>query len=136
MLKFLFLLTIMISQTWAGGSTMIENVIQDYFQGYQLADVNLIQNAFHPDTKLLSVSNGKMEITEMKDWLVGLNDRRLRGDIRTGKLKIESIDVTDEAASVKLNILFQAFEFTDYLSLLKIDGRWIIVGKIYHYREI
>lgn len=115
---------------------MIENVIQDYFQGYQQADVSLIQNAFHPDTKLLSVSNEKIDVTEMKDWLKGLKERHQSGDIRLGKLKIESIDMTDQAASVKLEIRFETFEFTDYLSLLRLDGKWLIVGKIYHYRKI
>lgn len=136
MLKFVFLLTLLTLQAWAKGSMTIQNVIQDYFQGYQQADTSLIQNAFHAETKLLSIANGKMDITEMKDWLKSLEDRHMRGDIRVGKLKIESIDVTDQAAAVKLKIRFQTFEFTDYLSLLRIDGMWIIVGKIYHYREI
>lgn len=136
MLKFLFLMTLLTSQAWPKGSMTIQNVIQDYFQGYQQADTSLIQNAFHPKTKLLSIIDGKMEVTEMEDWLKSLEARRARGDIRIGKLKIESIDVTDQAASVKLKIRFQTFEFTDYLSLLRIDGMWVIVGKIYHYREI
>lgn len=84
----------------------------------------------------MSITNGKMDVTEMKDWLKSLEDRHMRGDIRVGKLKLESIDVTDQAAAVKLKIHFQTFEFTDYLSLLRIDGMWVIVGKIYHYREI
>jgi hypothetical protein len=136
MLKFLFVFTLLTTQVWAKGSVMIEDVIQDYFQGYQQADTKLIQNAFHSDTRLLSVDNGQLDKTEMSDWLKSLEERRLRGDIRKGVLKIESIDSQDYAASVKLKITFPAFEFTDYLSLLKIDGKWQIVGKIYHFKEI
>jgi Putative lumazine-binding len=136
MLKIFFLMTFFTSLTWAKGSTMIETVIQDYFHGYQEADVSLIQKAFQGDTKLLSISEGKLEVTEMKDWLKNLEERRLKGDIRKGVLKIESMDVTDDAASVKVLIQFPKFEFTDYLSLLRISGKWMIVGKIYHYREI
>ena len=136
MRNFLLIFTMLTTQVWAKGSVMIEDVIQDYFQGYQQADTKLIQNAFHADTRLLSVDNGKLDKTEMSDWLKSLEDRRLRGDIRKGILKIESIDATDYAASVKVNITFPAFAFTDYLSLLKIDGKWLIVGKIYHFKEI
>jgi hypothetical protein len=136
MLKFLFVFSLLTTQVWAKGSVMIEDVIQDYFQGYQQADTKLIQNAFHADTRLLSVDNGQLDKTEMSDWLKSLEDRRLRGDIRKGVLKIESIDSQDYAASVKLKITFPAFEFTDYLSLLKIEGKWLIVGKIYHFKEI
>lgn len=136
MFKFLFLLTVLTTQSWAQGSHQIEKVIQDYFQGYQKADTQLIQKAFHPNTKLLSVDEGKIDILEMSDWLKGLEERRIRGDVRVGKLKTEFIDVTHEAASVKLTITFKSFEFTDYLSLLKIDSKWIIVGKIYHYQPL
>lgn len=136
MLKLLIFVTLMTTQTWAKGSTMIENTIQNYFQGYQNADTALIKKAFHSDTKLLSVSEEKLDVTEMKDWIKSLEDRHARGDIRIGKLKILSIDETNETASVKLNIRFPKFEFTDYLSLLKIEDKWIIVGKIYHYQPI
>jgi hypothetical protein len=136
MFKFLFLLTVLTSQAWSKGSPMIESVIQDYFNGYQQADTTSIQNAFHPDTKLISVVDGKMDITEMKEWIKSLEERRLRGDFRKGILKTESIDITKHTASVKLNIRFKEFEFTDYLSLLQIDGQWLIVGKIYHYQKL
>jgi len=136
MLKFSFLFILLTTQTWAKGSVMIEKVIQDYFQGYQQADTTLIKKSFHSNTRLLSVDQGKLDITEMSDWLKNLEERHLRGDIRKGKLSIESIDVTNETAIAKLKIRFDAFDFTDYLSLLKISGRWIIVGKIYHFQKI
>ena len=115
---------------------MIEAVIQNYFEGYQKADVTLIKRAFHPDTRLLSVDQGKLDVTEMKDWLKNLEDRQLRGDVREGKLTIVSIDQTNESAIVKLKIEFKTFEFTDYLSLLKVEEKWIIVGKIYDYKPL
>lgn len=136
MLKLLIIVTLMTTQTWAKGSTMIEIVIQDYFEGYQKADVGLIQKAFHQDTRLLSIDEGKLDVTEMKDWIKNLEDRHLRGDIRKGRLTITSIDVTNDTAVAKLKIRFEAFEFTDYLSLLKIEGKWLVVGKIYHFQKL
>lgn len=136
MLKFSFFFILLTTQTWAKGSVMINEVIQSYFQGYQQANVTLIKKAFHPDTRLLSVDQGKLDVTEMDVWLKNLEDRLLRGDIRKGTLSIISVDETHETAMAKIKIRFESFEFTDYLSLLKIDGEWIIVGKIYHYQEI
>lgn len=136
MLKFLFLFVLSSSYVFASGSETIERVIDDYFQGYQTADTFLIQKAFHSDTKLLSVDDNKLDTIEMSDWLKSLEERKLKGDIRKGKLRIESIDITHESAVVKLKIRFSKFEFTDYLSLLRIDHKWIIVGKIYHYQAL
>lgn len=136
MLKFLFLFVLSSSYVFASGSETIERVIDDYFQGYQTADTFLIQKAFHSDTKLLSVDDNKLDTIEMSDWLRSLEERKLKGDIRKGKLRIESIDITHKSATVKLKIRFPKFEFTDYLSLLRIDHKWIIVGKIYHYQAL
>jgi hypothetical protein len=90
MLKFSFLFILLTTQTWAKGSVMIVKVIQDYFQGDQQADTTLIKKSFHSNTRLLSVDQGKLDITEMSDWLKKLEERHLRGDIRKGKLSIES----------------------------------------------
>lgn len=136
MLKFFILLTLLSTQSYAKGSFMIEQVIQDYFQGYQLAETTLIKKAFHADTRLLSVDNQQLDVTEMKDWLNGLEKRKLDGDIRKGELKVLSIDQTGDTAVVKLSIKFPKFQFTDYLSLLKIEGKWLIVGKIYSVKEL
>ncbi len=59
----------MSSAIWAKGDPMINDVIQNYFEGYQKAEVELIKKAFHPETRLLSVDEGKMDVTEMADWI-------------------------------------------------------------------
>ena len=135
MLKLFVLLTLLSTQAQAKGSVMIEQVIQDYFQGYQLAETSLIKKAFHSETRLLSIDNKQLDKTEMKDWLESLEKRKLNGDIRKGELKVLSIDQTQDSALVKLSIKFPKFKFTDYLSLLRIEGKWLIVGKIYSVEE-
>ena len=47
-------------------------------------------------------------------------------------MEVESIDISGDAASVKVTDEFAGMRFTDYLSLLKIENRWIIVNKLYH----
>lgn len=135
MFKILFLTLLISTHASAQGSPMIAQVIQDYYQGYQKAETKLIKNSFHSETRLLSVDNGQLDITEMNDWLKSLEDRKVRGDIRQGKLKVLSIDQTDDTAVVKLTIEFPKFKFTDSLSLLRIQGKWLIVGKIYSVQE-
>ena len=46
-------------------------------------------------------------------------------------MEIISIDVTRETAVVKVTDLVNGFRFTDYLSVMKVDGRWVIVNKIF-----
>jgi hypothetical protein len=131
----LLMTTFLLNQVEAAPAT-IAAVLNDYFEGYQKADVGLIKKAFHQDTRILSVDQRALNKTEMADWLTSLADRAKKGDIRTGQLTVLSVDETGDTAMAKLRILFPKFEFTDYLSLLRIQGEWKIVGKIYHYREL
>jgi len=117
-------------------SKTIEETINDYFVGYMKANVSLIKKAFHEDTRLLSIENKQIDKTEMIDWLRSLEVRNQRGDVRTGRLEVLSIDVTDFAAIAKIRIRVATTEFTDYLSLLKVGDEWKIVGKIYYYKSI
>ena len=51
--------------------------------------------------------------------------------MRQAVTEIAGVDRTGDTAVVKTVLKFPEFQFTDYLSLLKIEGEWIIVNKIY-----
>src|SRR4051812_7099577 len=109
----------------------IETTIEKYFKGYMEAKPELVSEAFHAETRLYSTEEGKLEKTEMKDWLDNLEERKKKGDKRVGKLEILSLDQTKDAATAKVRITVKTLEFIDYLSLLQIQDEWKIVGKIY-----
>jgi len=109
----------------------ITAVVENYVQGYLQADPERVAQVFHPDTRLYSMDEGKLDKTEMPDWIENLKDRRARGDIRKAKFQIAHLDVTQDAAMVKVLLTFAHMQFTDYLSLLLINERWVIIGKIY-----
>ena len=46
-------------------------------------------------------------------------------------LRISSVDITDNAASVKVIETYPKSIYVDYLNLLRLNGKWIIVNKIY-----
>lgn len=109
----------------------IKSVLQDYFPGYLTAESHLVARAFHPETRLLSVEDGMLEKAEMTEWLKNLADRKDRGDVRQADAEISIVDITGPAAVAKVTLTFPNYKFTDYLSLLQVQGRWQIVGKIY-----
>ena len=44
---------------------------------------------------------------------------------------IESIDVTGDTAVAKIILDYPSVRFTDYMALSRIDGRWVIVNKMF-----
>jgi len=135
MFKFFIILSLSLSTAFADDVTSIKKVLNNYFQGYQRADSKLIQKAFHQDTKLISVDNNKLDALNLKDWVISIDARREREDFRKGSMQILTLDITQETAMVKLHLNFEKFEFIDYLSFLKVENKWIIVGKIFHFQE-
>ena len=115
----------------SGMNSEIERVVKDYFQGYLKAEPQKISSAFHQDSRLLAAEEGALEKTEVSDWLKSIKERQEKGDIREAAVDIAGIDFTGDAAVVKTVLRFPKFQFTDYLSLLKIKGAWKIVNKIY-----
>ena len=117
----------------------IESVIQDYFKGYTGAEAELVAKAFHPETRLYSVdadASEKLDRTELAGWLENLSARNAKGDVRAAEQTISQIDITGSAAVAKVILTFSKFRFTDYLSLLRIEGSWKIIGKIYHFEPL
>ena len=109
----------------------IETVVKEYFQGYLKAEADQVDRAFQKDSRLMSAEEGKLESTAVSDWLKSIRIRREKGDVREAVTEISGIDSTGDAAVVKTVLRFPKFQFTDYLSLLKLDGAWKIVNKVY-----
>jgi len=123
----------MTSMTSTDDTDLIKGVIQSYLDGLYESDADKIASAFHPTSALTSVSNGELVITPRDTWLDNVRARpspRQRGLSRHDRvLAIDLISPT--MAYVKLNCAIPPRFFTDQLSLLKIDGRWQIVQKVF-----
>jgi hypothetical protein len=116
--------------------TQIKQTIETYVKGYLNAEKDLVAKAFNSETRLYSIDEGKIDKTEMNEWLQNLDERKAKGDLRKAELKIKSIDITDTTAIAKIELHFEKRIFTDYLSFLHLNDQWIIVGKIYSVKEL
>jgi protease I len=54
------------------------------------------------------------------------------GPKQNRKTSISYINVTGTAANARLEIAYPDFAFIDYMNLLKVDGEWKIVSKIFY----
>jgi hypothetical protein len=109
--------------------TGIRAAVQAYFDGVAKPDIESMQRAFHADAKMQSVKDGVLRQVTQPEWHERLrkNTSRVPANYR----RIVAIDRNGDAASVKAESDFPAFQFVDYLSLLKLDGSWKIVAKIF-----
>jgi len=116
----------------------IEKVLRDYFDGFYASDVDLLKGVFHPNCHLLSATDGPLADDDMAAVYVRVSGRTPPAAVNQKRLdRVLSIDKAGpEAALAKVQIAIGPKLFTDYLNLLRIDGRWQIISKIYSYTPI
>src|SRR3546814_16035090 len=100
-------------------------------------DVEKMRRVFHPCCHLYSAPDGALDDSDLESYLARVASRESPLALKQKRYDaILSIDCTAEgAAFVRLRTARAPRLYTDYLSLLKIDGRWQIVAKTFG-REI
>lgn len=118
------------AQSVAPDSAAIAAVLGEYLHGLQFNDTLSLQKAFWPAAKLLWVRrDGTFGELTQGQWYAGF--RGHAGEEERGTLRVTGILQTKDAASAAIVEDYPASRYTDYVSLLRIGGRWWIVNKIY-----
>ena len=111
----------------------IEAVVQLYLDGLYEGDVGKLAHAFHETSALTWEQDGVVSVMPRVAWLEAVGGRpspKSRDLPRSDEiLLIDQSSAT--AAFVKLKCAIPPRFFTDYLSLLKVDGRWQVAQKIF-----
>jgi len=108
----------------------VRTVVERYLHGLKFNRVDSLRAAFWPDAKLYFVNrDGSLGQLSQKDWYKMFDGSE--GKEEPGTLRIAAVDVTDNAASVKVVETYPKSVYVDYLNLLKLSGEWRIMNKIY-----
>jgi hypothetical protein len=112
----------------------IRATLQDYFDGLYRMDEAKLRSAFHPGASLFGHLRGTFTHSSLDQWIGRISAQPVPA--QTGEAfegTVVSVDVTGDAALAKVSELYRGLRFTDYLSLILVDGRWAIVAKVYHH---
>lgn len=107
-------------------------VARDYLDGMMYADEAKLRRAFHPKCLIVGHFRGRLEYDPLDAFIDAC---KKEGAIPAGKpyfAEIVSIDVTGDTAVVKLIDDYLGARFTDYLTIVKTEGRWVIVNKAFY----
>ena len=113
----------------------VEKVLQVYFDGLYEGDTKKLGQAFHAASHLYSVgADGKAADFPRADWFKMVESRKSAKDSGSERRdRIVSIDFSGPGtAFAKVECQIPPRYFTDYLTLLKVDGRWQVISKSFH----
>jgi len=111
----------------------IEASIQTYFDGLYEGDTDKLASVFHPTSSLTWDQDGQLTVMSRDAWLQVVRDRpSSKSKALTRDDAILLIDQSGPTtAFVKVKCQIPPRYFTDYLSLIKVEGRWQIAQKVY-----
>ena len=114
-------------------------VFESYINGaFNELDADSMEEGFHEDFAIYSAKGEAIDKYPIAEWVSGVRKRKTddynpKDPKNVWDHKFINIDITGGAAQVKVELRNQGKHvFTDYLSLLKFDSGWKIVGKVYH----
>lgn len=110
----------------------IVEVLNKYNDGGAKADSAIMKPAFDAQATIFGVDGDNKLAGGPIQGLFDTIDSSFRPSPEA-KASIIRIDIVGTAASARVDTdNISGFRFTDFFNLLKVDGKWIIVSKIYH----
>ncbi len=109
---------------------VIAKVVQRYIDGAKSGRGDDMKPAFHEDATIFGYAGEDLfagPIQRLFAW----NDEN--GPAAELQASIASIDLVDTVATVRLELAnWTGSRFTDMFTLLKVDGEWKIINKVFH----
>lgn len=122
---FCFLQNISIAQTHPEEAA-VKACLENYMSGIG----ERVEKAFHPSAfmKYVDINTGEFKDVPIADYIA-----RVKAGSGPGKrtIGIQSLNIEGSAASAKIKIDTETSTLYDYMNMLKINGEWKIVSKIF-----
>lgn len=110
-------------------------VLQTYFDGLHHSDTLRLRQVFHPQAVYATAAGDAPLVLDMAAYFPIVDARpspASRGEPRRDE--VVSVEFAGPfAALAKLRCAIGPRHFTDLLTLIRVDGRWQVVSKVFHY---
>ncbi|WP_454020050.1 nuclear transport factor 2 family protein [Azospirillum sp. Marseille-Q6669] len=112
--------------------------LQPYFDGWYEADVEKLKMAFRESCRLTCVIDGKLDQDSMPkvyEFVANRQSPSSHGEKRHDRILSIHKSSPDIALAV-VHLSIEAKLFTDYLLLVKLEGNWKIVSKLFSFSKL
>ena len=119
-------------ETQSKDAIAISKALEDYYlKGIYTGDIELLKQIYHPGTLLFGDVKGQPYAKTLPEYLNGVAHRQSPEDSgKPFKGEIMNINVVQSIAIAQVKVKMYDFNYTDFLSFHKIDGKWLIVNKM------
>jgi len=108
--------------------------VQRYVDGLKIGKSGDVAKAFHNDAVMYGFTNGKLLGGPIKNLYDFVDENGTAPDI---KVRLDILGITPTTAVVRVDMEKDAIgaDYTDLHTLIKMDGKWQVIAKVYHMYE-
>ncbi len=109
-------------------------VAQKYVDGLRVGSADGVAEAFHKDAVMYGFTNGELLGGPIANLFDFIEKNGKAPDIST---RLDVLAITPTTAVVRVDMEKDAIgaDYNDYLTLIRIDGVWKVIAKVYHQFE-
>lgn len=113
----------------------IRALLQDYFDGLYFSDVQRLGRVFHASAMYACASSGELQLLDMARYLPMVARRPAPAALGQPRAdEIVSIEMAGPVTALaRVHCTIAPKRFTDLLTLVRLDGRWQVLAKVFHY---
>ncbi len=115
----------------SGDEAGVRAAVELYLASHATGEGTHVAGAFHPELVMYFVRDGALMSRTAADYIAGFRGTPAADEAERRRW-IESVDVTGSAATAKVVLDYPQVRITDYFTLLRIDGTWTIMNKVFH----
>ncbi len=111
----------------------VRAALQHYLNGHATGSADEFRAAMYPQGTMNFMRDGKFTQITLQEYInrAAAGSGKPAPDEAKRKRRIDLVDVTGDAAIGKITLENPDAIITDYMELLKIDGKWQIVAKTF-----
>jgi hypothetical protein len=105
-----------------------------YVEGLRIGSPEGVAEAFHKDAVMYGFTNGELLGGPIRNLYDFVEKNGTAPDIRT---RLDVLAITPTTAVVRIDMEKDAIgaDYNDFLTLIKLDGGWKVIAKVYHQFE-
>jgi hypothetical protein len=112
----------------------ILSVWKEYREGIYLGAADRLAEIFHPSASMFFIRDGKLTVIPIPQYIEIVRGRIAPAAASAARSeRLVSIAIpSEDSAVLTATILISGKHYTDQLTMMKTDGKWLIVSKTYH----
>jgi Putative lumazine-binding len=105
--------------------------LENYINAHATGNPDYVRKAFFNEAKIMAFRDGKLLNLSVEEFASRFNGKPA-ADESQRKRRIDSLDITGNAGTARIVLDYPDVTLTDYMSLLKVNGEWKIVNKVFN----